>query len=129
MTKEEIKEINGLCPDEQGIFVEGYGIPVHIKEPCVYSRWPTGGRRGGSCWGYTSYRFDEDEPRNKHEVLDIILKRICPIVSYLQFKEIEKLWCNNEDTDYEYYGNSTDYHVDYIPLSNLEKLIESFKEK
>jgi len=31
LTEEQIKEINSKCPYNQGIFLQPYGIPVHIK--------------------------------------------------------------------------------------------------
>jgi len=55
MTADEIKEINSLCPEDQGIFTQPSMIPIHIKEPVIYCRYSTGGRRGGSCWGGKPY--------------------------------------------------------------------------
>lgn len=129
MDKELIQKINKECPYDQGIFSEGYGIPVHIKEPCIYSRWETGGMTGGSCWGTEAHSYSEDVPKNRFEVLDIVLKTVAPSITYLQYKDIEKLWHDNNDSQHEYYGNSTDYHIDYMILSDLEKLIESFNLK
>jgi len=125
LSKEDIIEVNKECPSEQGIHTEPYGIPVRIKEPVVYMRWETGGFGGGSCWG------DEAEPKAgeekpKFKVLDLILKRLKPDISFLQFREIEELIRTNEDTSEYYYGNSTDYKVEYIILSELIDLLEKF---
>jgi len=47
---------------------------------------------------------------------------------YLQYKEIERLMRDNTDSDCDYYGNSTDYLVEYVVLSELEKLIKQWNE-
>jgi len=38
----------------------------------------------------------------------------------MQFKKIDGMIHNNTETEDEYYGNSTDYMVEYIVLSELE---------
>ena len=131
LSQEKIEEINEKCPYDQGIiFREPNGIPVHIKVPVVYTRYETGGYSGGSCYdddeSEGAQPYTADEPKNKWEVLDILLKDVCPNVSYLQYKEITKLIHDKEETEHEYYGNSTDWKVEYIILSDLLALIETF---
>jgi len=128
MTIEEIKEINNKCPSsEQGIYTEPYGIPVHIKEPVIYCRYETGGWRGGSCWSSENlHSYEEPEPEDKMKVLELVLEILYPKVTYLQFRKIEKLIHDNFETEHEYYGNSTDYKIEYIILSELEELIKTF---
>ena len=128
LTKELIKKINEQCPSEQGIFVEPYGIPIHIKEPVIYHRFETGGVSGGCCWEYSNPQpYTEEPPVEKLKALDLYLKEMFPECTYLQFRELEKLIHNNSETEHEYYGNSTDYRVEYIVVSELEKLIEYLK--
>jgi hypothetical protein len=122
ITEEEIVEINNKCPEDQGIFVEPYGIPVDVKEPVVYMRYETGGWRGGSCWDKKAQPYTKDE-RPSFDVLDILLNKIKPNISYLDYKKIEKLIQTNEDTEREYYGNSTDYKIEYIILSELMNIL------
>lgn len=62
LTEDQIKEINRKCPSDQGIFREGNGIPLHIKELCIYSRYSSGGRPG-SCW-------DDEDTINEEYTLD-----------------------------------------------------------
>ena len=124
LSKELIDKINKECPSDQGIFKEPYGIPVHIKEPVVYLRYETGGWSGG---GYMDECVASPYEVNKipnFEVLDILLNEIYPNISYLDYKKISKIIHTNEETENEYYGNSTDYHIDYIILSELLKLLE-----
>ena len=125
LTKEQIKRINEESPmewqtNEQGVFTEPNGIPNDIKELVIYMRWETGGVSGGSCWDYSDpqpYETEGGEPSFK--VLDLVLKELSPNISYLNFKGIEKLINSSEDTDWEYYGNRTDFEVKYIVLSEL----------
>jgi len=125
LTKEQIVKINNHSPkewqsNEQGVFVQPYGIPIHIKEPVIYMRWETGGTSGGSCWNDSKpERYNTGNPKPKFEVLDLVLKELMPNISFLQFREIENLIHKNSETDYEYYGNCTDFDIEYIILSEL----------
>jgi hypothetical protein len=123
LDKEDIKEINAICPYGQGVFSEPNGIPIDIKEPVIYSRYEIGGYRGGSCWGNLSKPYTVDE-KPKFKVLDLVLKKIKPDLTYLEFRELEELIKTNEKTDREYYGNSTDYKIEYIVLSDLYKTLK-----
>lgn len=124
MTKEEIKEINDKCPYNQGIFVQPSMIPVDIKEPVIYCRYETGGVSGGSCWDSSNpQRYVNEPPEDRFKVLDLVLEKLKPNITYLQYKKIEKMVKNNEETETKYYGNSTDWMVEYIILSELEAFL------
>ena len=116
MTEDEIKEINDNSPYDQGIYTEPWGIPITAKEPVVYARFETGGYRGGNCWGSEAGPF-------KFVALDLVLGKLCPQLTYLQYRQVESLLKDNRDTTQEYYGNSTDYLVQYIPLSELQEFV------
>ncbi len=128
MNDELIKQINKECEmSDQGIFFQPYGIPVHIKEHVIYMRYETGGYSGGSCWDNsdpTPY-YNNEVP--DFEVLDVALKYLMPNISYLQYKQVEKLILTNEDSKNEYYGNSTDYKTKYIIVKELEDLLKTFE--
>lgn len=123
LNETDIKEINKAVADSwnEGIFVEPNHIPVHIKEPVIYMRWTKSGYEGGNCWGDESSWFENDNP--KFTVIDLVLKKIKPEITYLQYKEIEKLIHTNSETEHEYYGNSNDIEVEYIILSDLYKAL------
>jgi len=125
LTQKDIQEINSKVKDSwnEGIFTEPNYIPVHIKEPVIYMRWESGGYSGGSCWDDSDPQPYESE-KPKFTVLDLVLKKLKPDISYLDYKEIEKLIHDNQETEYEYYGNSIDWSVEYIILSDLYKLLE-----
>jgi hypothetical protein len=128
MEQEIIEKINNTCPEDQGIFVQPSGIPTTIKGPVVYMRYPTGGMTGG---GYheNDYKhpFTIDE-RPSFKVLDLVLQELKPGITYLQYKQVEELVYNeNGETDNEdYYGNYTDYEINYVILEDLEQLLSTF---
>ncbi len=123
LDKEDIKEINAICPYGQGVFSEPNGIPIDIKEPVIYSRYEIGGWRGGSCWGNTPKPYTVDE-KPKFKVLDLVLKKIKPDLTYLEFRELEELIQTNEKTDRQYYANYTYYKIQNIILSYLYKTLK-----
>jgi hypothetical protein len=82
---------------------------------------------GGSCWGDCPKPYVEDLPENRMEILDILLSKIMPNIKYLQYKKINNLIKTNKDTKYEYYGNSTNYLIEYIILDELIELLNSFE--
>ena len=132
MTPDEIKAFNNSYQKDnqydhnQGIYSEPNGIPVHIKEPVMYMRYEIGGIEGGSCWEdsdpqpYTKYKLEDE-----WKALDKFLSMYCPNISYLNYKKIDTLIHTNEETDWEYYGNCTEYRVKYIKLKQLETFIQN----
>jgi len=124
LSKEQIEKINLAAPNdwqmsEQGIFTEPYGIPVNIKEPVIYCRYTAGGYSGGSCYGDDARFFERGVPANRMKVLELVIKELKPDITFFQYKELEELIRTNEETEEEYYGNSTDYKIEYILLSEL----------
>ena len=127
MEQNIIDKINNECPYNQGIYFQPNYIPVKIKELVVYSRYKTGGYSGGSCWDDSNPQpYSSDIPNDHMKVLDLVLAEICPNISYLNYKKIQSIVHDNEETEYEYYGNSTDWKVEYIILSELENLVKTF---
>jgi len=125
LTKEQIDQINEKCPYNQGIFTEPYAIPHIIKEPVIYMRWELGGYSGGSCWNDNEPTRYSGEVKPNFEVLDIVLKELSPNITYLQYKDIEKLIQSDEKSEWEYYGNSTDWGIQFIILSELITLLKT----
>lgn len=133
LTKEQIEKINSLSPmewqeNEQGIFTEPYGIPNNIKEPVIYMRWETGGISGGSYHEYSNPQpYTSDKGKPKFECLDLVLKELMPNISFLQFREIEKLIQSSQETEWEYYGNCTDFEIEFIVLSELINKLKEYE--
>ncbi len=128
MEKNVIEKINRLCNGNQGVFLQPNFIPVDVKELVIYTSYETGGYRGG---GYRDEdeprRYVENEPEDKWKVLDLVLEELSSDISYLQYKRILRLVHTNEETQREYYGNSTDWKAEYIILSELENLLRQIK--
>jgi hypothetical protein len=125
MTQYDITKINTSCPRGQGIFVEPSMVPVHIKYPVIYSRYRISGYSGGKCYGGCANYFEDCEPENKHRIIEMVLEILKPNITLLQYKNILKMIHTNEETEYEYYGNSYDYKVEYIILSELEDYLST----
>ena len=128
LTKEQIEEINSKVPYGQGIFKEPYGIPNHIKELVIYTKWTSGGRPG-SCWddeNTVNEDYTCDRPSDAFKVLDLVLQILKPNTTFLQYKEIQNLVDSNTETDYGYYGDYTEDTIEWIVLSDLYKLLNQF---
>ena len=125
MTPELIQEVNAECPSDQGVFVQPNGIPVSIKEPVIYTRWVKSGYSGG---GYGDecipQPFMSEPPEDRFKILDIILEKLKPQITYLQYKKINELWDENNYSEDEYYGNSSDYVIKFMLLSKLEEYLK-----
>lgn len=127
METEKIRIINEKCPYGQGIFVQPNGVPLHIVEPVIYARYEYQGYSGGDCWGSEPTPYSLQQPKDHMVVLDYVLEELCPKCTYLQYRQIQNLIESDDDRVYGYYGNFDDWKVEWIILSKLEKLIESWK--
>jgi len=131
LTQSQIDEINSKCAYDldghsEGIFKEPYGIPVSIKDYVLYCKYESGGYSGGSYHEDSYARpYTSAPPTDKMQVLDLVLKELLPSISYLQFKGINKLIKETEESENEYYGNSTDYIIEYIILEDLYNYLET----
>lgn len=126
LTKSDIEEINNSKSFDswyQGIFTEPFGVPNDMKETVVYMRWCTGGASGGSCYGDDlEYFVGEGEP--DFVVLDKVLEKIVPTLSFLHYKEIKRSIISTEESDYQYYGNYNDWDICFIPLSTIYEILD-----
>lgn len=94
-------------------------------------RWVTGGIGGGSCWDEPGddphYEISgQEEPEDN--TIDVILKTLAPeitIEAFLKDDDEYKFWDEEYDSEYEYYGNHTEYSVKKL---NLEILFEEIKK-
>lgn len=69
--------------------------------------WTTGGLTGGNCWGDDANEAVEAEDEPNLDALDNFLEKICPQITFLQYRRLMKniVIRGNGETDYEYYGN------------------------
>lgn len=127
MDKSTIDEINKKCPYGQGIFFQPSGIPTDIKELVIYSRYTTGGVTGGSCWGDSNLRPYTCEPDKEHmAVLDIVLEALKPDIRYLDAVKLRRMTSNNNQTKSDdYYGNYSEYYIEWISLAVVEEFVSN----
>lgn len=124
ITKQDIEEINKACPHDQGVFSEPYGISISIKEPVIYMRWEVGGIGGRGYGGEKGY-VKSGEPKPRFKALNLVLRKMKPDITFLQFGDVEDLIkAVNYSDGGNYYGNSSDYAIEYIILSELEYLLK-----
>ena len=81
----------------------------------------TGGVSGGSCWDESDPQpYLTDEAMPEFIIFYKLLELTVPTIGFLQVKLMEhELIHSMEYTDYEYYGNSTDYSIKYAKVSDI----------
>jgi hypothetical protein len=132
LTQEEIDQFNvGPWHYNYGIFKEPYGIDISEKRMVIYHRVRTGGYSGGNCCDEEDSRWDaaDHELENSLEGFEKVLELVCPEITFLHYRRIMKLVKSNEKTEYEYYGNSDDWLIQWIPLHDLYKELEKLGYK
>jgi hypothetical protein len=89
-------------------------------DPRLYVEWVTGGFCGGSCYGDSPESVSGDAPEDL-EVFDVLLERMCPQISFLQYKSLhrEVVQAGTRTGDSDYYGNYRDYAYKRVPLGDL----------
>lgn len=133
LSQSQIQDINKKCQEQglwdQGLFVQGNGIPLHIKELCIYSRYQSGGRPG-TCWDTEDTVNEEwtcDAPHDHFKVIDITLEVLCPGISSNTRLLINGLIDKNVNTEYGYYGDYDEWTVEFIPISDLYVFLRDHK--
>lgn len=86
-------------------------------------RWSNGGT-WGNCWGNTG-TIDADDPK-EFEELDNLLEKICPNISFLQYKKLCAA-CVTCESDYEndFYGGRENFSY---WVCDLNKMYDMLKE-
>jgi hypothetical protein len=103
---------------------------IDLDKNYLYIYWRTGGESGGSCWDDGTednhYAVSAD-PEPEFESLDKLLIKLCPNISYLQYKRIiGSVIKTGEYTQNEYYGNYTTYSYKVILLRDLFNILNEF---
>lgn len=81
---------------------------------------------GGNCWGNDANYPVDSEPEPAFELFDNILEKVCPNVTFLQYKKIcNKVIKYDTRIQNEYYGNY--YHYS-IKKANYHELYHCLKE-
>ena len=117
------QEFQDIVHEVAGEEVEGWG-KNRVKRPKTQLevKWLTGGQSGGNCWhsyDETRYYSVDGEPEPEFEELDEILEKICPQITYLQYRKLEKLFEYDSEHQNEYYGNYYIYAVKRLSIEAL----------
>lgn len=125
LTDDQIKRINKQCPYGQGVFLQPFGIPDSVKELVVYGSYESGGVSGGNCWNDAKPEpYFNEPPRDRMMVLDLIMEELCPNITLLQYRKIEKMINTLSNSRREYYGNYTNNEIEYLELSKIYKVLD-----
>lgn len=114
----------------EGVFVYSgnrYDKKVVNPVPYIIQYWAAGGVSGGSCWDSSDPKPYRGEPAPRtFPDLDKILMAVAPNISFLQHRALEAaVLKEGEETEYEYYGNSTTYGYRLVTMPDLyAKLVE-----
>lgn len=90
----------------------------------LIKEWLIGGQTGGSCWAETNEHYSlKAEPEPEFEELDKVLEALCPNISFLQYKNLNKIITISERNQNDYYGNYSSYAIKEIKLFNLYEFL------
>ena len=97
-------------------------VKLDIDNHYLYVQWCSGGISGGSCWDSGDSdphyaRSGDAEP--EFDDVDTVLTKICPTLSFLQYKQLMKIVTRDEYSENEYYGNCTNYTYKKVKLRDL----------
>jgi hypothetical protein len=132
--KAKQKALAEIEPEEYRKFLDGIFDLVGLdglERDQISVDWTTGGQYGGSCWddGKSSHYACDAEPEPDFDVLDKVLERLWPEISFIQYKGLSRdLITRSEDRSNDYYGNYTDYAKKTIKLRALyDRLVKAGK--
>ena len=120
---------------EQGIdweYKDKKSKEIDRYKDTLYTRWTSGGQCGGSCWdddGSNLRDIDGDSEPPYSYTTDTIksMLKVAVNINDDEFEkmlpDIEKMIHENDDTNYEYYGNYTSYGYHKIRIFDLWKYL------
>lgn len=86
----------------------------------IASSTELGGVSGGSCWDDSNPRPYTSSGIHQNLNIDPILEKFCPNISYLAAKSLYlSVVKDTEYTEREYYGNHTNYRIEYCMALDL----------
>lgn len=96
------------------------------KEALYFSCY-AGGVSGGSCWdeeGEDNHYHTTSDEEISYEELDSLLEKLCPKLSFLEYRKIQALLSDTATwTENEYYGNYSEYEYQTLDLKSLYNLL------
>ncbi len=126
---EAVQKTDTYCLSAEHLIHRGVNIPEDLSAPINFAlveELIVGGYSGGNCWNDnkpTEFSYSENYNavrKTFNEGLDSILMYLCYNITHFQAMEISsKLVHEFTWTEYEYYGNSSNYMGYYLILSEL----------
>lgn len=119
--KEFLEEVSELLYQNKN-WDQYYCGPKSLDEKGLWCYWTTGGQTGGSCWdnGSHVYRPVEPEPEQDLEGIDEILTHFAPKMSFLEYRQIEKMVVyEDKECSWDYYGNWTSCRQKSLSMKTL----------
>lgn len=107
----ELVESNGVCLSQSKFFTS--------------ERWSLGGAHG-NCWDSNMY-YSDPEPQPEFVKLDDLLSKLCPNITFLQYKKIMRECVTIEEETYgEYYGGYCKYAWYRCDVERMVEILEEF---
>lgn len=79
-----------------------------------------GGSSGAGCWDDTPSLPYRDNDVKPSDMLECILERVAPDISFLEYRRLQQLVTEHEEDRYhDYYGNYSTYRITRISVSEL----------
>lgn len=117
------KEFQEIVNDVIGTVKTGRGKKaVYTGKEALEVSWCSGGMTGGSCWddgNDVRYYPVDASPEEDFYELDEILEKVCPNITYLQFRNLERLITQDSRTEDDYYGNYSVYAIKRLKVDDL----------
>ena len=123
--KVKLNTHNVIVKPDWKVFGEEHGLHFDNTGIVKSSSWCMGGT-WGNCWGNSGTVSPEPEPDGFPE-LDELLEKICPTITFLQYKGIyREIVSSDTSSDGDYYGGSTTHGFKYF---NVEALYNALKSR
>jgi len=96
----------------------------------VYTSERVGGLSGGSCWGGNPQPFEGEQPSYEdfHKIVDILFEGEDEAELIKRCDEIYAMVQEEEYSNYEYYGNRSDYKYLILDLKSYFENILTIKQ-
>lgn len=109
---------------EWKVFADKYNIELNDTLKMKSASWCLGGSYQ-NCWGTGGSVSSEDQPTS-YEDFDLLLEKICPNITFLQYKKLYNSCIEIETyNEHDYYGGSTEHA--YFEC-DIEKLYNGLKQ-
>lgn len=104
---------------------KAWGAEKFEQENLFYA-YETGGVSGGSCWESSNPQpYVADGKDTGFVILEWILEKFAPNLTFLQYQKLSREILGFDHTEYEYYGNRTEYCVNYISIDTVLNFINN----